>query len=148
MNKIDKIYHELEDLENEYPDFHNWYYQKVVPSLQFDERKIFIYIESSNIAAIMILKDGKEKKISTLRVKDEYRNQGLATELIKLSFKELGTKKPLITVSENHIFEYLKLFESCGFSKYAAYDDYYVKGKKEYSFNAPIEDIGEECVGF
>lgn len=141
---IDDIYSSLKDLENEYPDFYEWYYGKVVPQLKTGKRKIITVLDGEKIAAVMILKDEiLEKKICTLRVNSNYRNKGIATKLIKMAMDELNCRKPLITVSELHIKEFSELLRYLGFSLYNKYNNYYIEGVAEYSFNAPIEYINE-----
>ena len=91
-------------------------------------------------AAVLILKNTDEKKICTLRVAEDYRNQGIATALLKVAFKELQCARPIITVSSYHIDEFKSLLEKNGFVLYKEYIDYYKQGIVEYAFNGPLNE--------
>ena len=145
---ISDVYSFLSALQNEYTGFKLWFYGKVIPGLENDERKIFAIKDGGNIIAVIILKNGSdEKKICTLRVAEEYRRKKLATLLLKVAFSELRCAKPIITVSAYHIQEFAPLLKKHGFTMYAKYPDYYKQGIIEYAFNGPLneEAIQENC---
>ena len=124
----------------EYNNFREWYYEKVVPGLASGERLIYAVMDNETVAAVLILKNADEKKICTLRVAENYRNQGIATALLKIAFKELQCAKPIITVSSYHIDEFKSLLEKNGFVLYKEYMNYYKQGITEYSFNGPLNE--------
>ena len=137
---IDAVYDVLRDLEKEYPSFERWYYSKVVPGLAKHEREVYVYMVDQVIAAVMILKNSAtEKKICTLRVRNEYQKCGIGSELIRLAQNCLKTDYPVITVSKDKEIEFKRLFEKFGFNRYKDYDSYYRVGKIEVSYNGPIE---------
>lgn len=133
----ERIYAELQNLNKNYPDFYNWYHEKVIPD---PNRKILVLSEGQKIAGVLITKDGFEKKICTLRVNKKYRHKGLGSYLMKQSFNLLNTDKPIITVSENHLFEFNPLLRRFGFDLKRIYHNYYMIGKNEYSFNGYLVD--------
>ena len=130
-HSITAIYEFLIGLCGEYNNFREWYYEKVVPGLASGERLIYAVMDNETVA---------EKKICTLRVAKNYRNQGIATALLKIAFKELQCPKPIITVSSYHIDEFKSLLEKNGFVLYKEYMNYYKQGITEYSFNGPLNE--------
>lgn len=137
-NSIRCIYESLSDLENEYPDFKNWYFNIVVKNMVSNERSLFIAKDISNdqYAGVMILKNSAcEKKICTLRVFDDYQGYHIGSEFIKKAFQVLHTSAPLITVSEKHILQFRKILNKFRFKEMAIYPSYYKQGLKEYTFN-------------
>lgn len=122
----------------EYSNFNKWYYDAVVPGLASGERLIYTVTDGGNIVAVLILKNAVEKKICTLRVAEDYRNRGIATELLKIACRELQCSIPLITVSSYHIAEFESLLKKNGFVLYAEYPSYYKQGISEYAFNGPL----------
>lgn len=137
---ITAVYEFLSGLCGEYSNFREWYYGKVIPGLASAERLIYVVMDNETIAAALILKNSDEKKICTLRVAENYRNQGIATALLKIAFKELQCAKPIITVSSYHIDEFKSLLEKNGFVLYKEYMNYYKPGIMEYAFNGPLNE--------
>ena len=138
---IFEVYKSLRNLENEYANFKDWFFTKVVPGLCTNERKIYVIEENNIIVAVLILKNAEEKKICTLRVAENYRSRGIGTFLLELAFRELHCKQPIITVSSYHIDEFRPLLEKRGFVLFGEYPEYYKKGVTEYSYNGPLNSI-------
>ena len=133
---IDKIYNELKEAELLYPDFQKWFYNKVIPDVLENKRKILLEIRNNEIAGIAIIKNTmKEKKLCTLRVTDKYQNKGIGLKLFERAFEELNTSKPFLTVSEEKYKEFEKIFKYYGFELTNKIKDYYRKGKNELFFN-------------
>ena len=150
-NNIAEVYEKLKDLEDTYPDFYNWYTDKVTPELNEDtgRRNIIFAISDvlvgeliiKRLTGIAIIKNSQhERKICTFRVFSQYKNQGVGVTLLQYCFKELGTTRPLISIAEPALK---------GFNKYIAkYDwklteilpSYYKTGITEYVFNGYLED--------
>lgn len=137
---ISDVYNFLSSLQNEYSNFQDWFYRKVIPGLGTGERSIYVLKDEDAIVATLILKDAEEKKICTLRVSEKYRRCGLATFLLKVAFRELRCAKPIITVSSYHIEEFAPLLQKNGFVLYKGYLDYYKSGITEYAFNGPLNE--------
>lgn len=138
INFLSQVYAELKDLEYRYPHFRSWFYDQVVPGLESGNRRIITIQESSEIQAILILKNSSEKKICTLRVAEKCRNSGLGTLLIDFARQELGTDYPLITVSRGHIGEFAPLFKKFDFRFKNRYLNYYTRNSVEYCFNGDL----------
>jgi len=58
----------------------------------------------------------------------------------------LGTKSPKITVSENRIEQFSSILNRFNFNLENIYPSYYLKGKKEYSFNGEIEEFNKNLI--
>ena len=76
-----------------------------------------------------------EKKLCHLSVMPPYKNKGYGIKLFKQSFMELETEKPFLTVSEEKLVEFKRIFEYFRFELTDVIDGYYRKGKKEYFYN-------------
>lgn len=145
----EKLYNYLKDLAESYPQFDDWFYNVVIPGVKLGDggREIIIVLsELENspkvvLTGIAILKKEQfEKKICTFRVHEDYRNQGIGTELFEKCFEYLETRKPIITISgdrkdmfEKHILIYK--FEETQILK-----DYYKEGSIEYVYNGFLVD--------
>ena len=132
------VYSELSRLVQEYPSFEDWFFCKVVPGLNLGTRRIITVQDEDAIKAILIMKDSDEKKICTLRVAERYRNNGLGTFLLDYARQELKTNWPIITVSNNHIREFSRLFDKFSFKSPKIYHDFYTANSVEYCFNGRL----------
>ncbi|MEK4430184.1 GNAT family N-acetyltransferase [Paenibacillus sp. FSL M7-0802] len=140
----DKLYNYLRDLTESYPDFENWFYNVVIPEVELKDGKREIIIVLSEIeghpqallSGLAILKKTKrEKKICTIRIHEDFRNQGIGSELFEKCFEFLKTRKPIITIShfrkemfDNHISNY-------NFIETQVLKDYYKQDSIEYVYN-------------
>lgn len=141
-----RIYSFLEVLEDEYPDFQKWYFDKVfdIETLP-NSRSIIICEYKSEICAVSILKSG-EKKICTFRVAEKFQGLKIGSNLMKNSIEILKTPKPLITVSEDKILQFKKIFSNFDFNLFKEYNNYYNNYKIEYSYNKPIEIMSHNSI--
>lgn len=96
-----KIYITTDFINNDYPDYKNWYFTKQLPGIIKNERNILFARNPENkeeIIVIACLKKAKEEqKICTLYVSDNARGLGIGSAIIEESLKSLGTTKPFIT---------------------------------------------------
>lgn len=136
----------LLSLRQNYPNFEQWLDEKVMTQLG-DTRKIIVALSEQVIVGVMVLKNTvSERKICTLWVQEEYRKNGIGTELIKYAIKELETKYPLITVSENSHMNFLPLMEKFHFRLKRRYRGYYQPEIIEYAYNGLLEEnVTDEC---
>lgn len=122
--------------QNMYPDFSIWFEEKVLPGLLTSERSIIIEERNSEIAGFAILKHTHmESKICTLRVRDTYENTGLGIKLFEQSFDLLETSSPLLSVSDEMLPKFNKIFKYFGFSHEDTYPEKYRPKASELSFN-------------
>lgn len=135
LSDMQKIYLQLSGAKEFYPNFEDWYFKKVVPDLFCEQRILVSEVRDNNIAGLAILKVNHEKKLSTLKVSPKYINKGIGLKLFEKSFQLLETEKPFLTVSEEKLSEFKKLFDYYDFKMTSAHDNLYRIGKKEYFFN-------------
>lgn len=140
----DKLYNHLKDLTQSYPDFENWFYNIVIPEVELKNGQREIIIALSKLASkpkvvltgIAILKKtDSEKKICTFRIHDNYHNQGIGTQLFEQCFTYLGTRKPIITISEDRKLMFERHIKTFRFVETQSLKDYYKKGSTEYVYN-------------
>lgn len=137
---IEYVFTFIKSLTTTYPLMESWGYDKVYHGIQDGTRSILLEWRDSKLAGVAILKnDELEKKICCLRIGEEYQNLGLGVRLFKRSFEELGTDKPLLSVSEIALPRFKKIFDHFGFVKTETYPDKYVKGINEISFNGYLK---------
>jgi len=131
---IDGIYKKISSAKQYYPDFENWYYANVVPSILNGDKEFLFEIRNSKIVGLAIIKHS-EKKLCHLSVFDGYKNRGYGLKLFEKSFQALGTSKPYLTVSEEKYIEFKKIFNYYGFKLKYKKLNAYRKNKYEYYFN-------------
>lgn len=133
-------------LEKNYPNIMKWYITKVVPGLDSGEREIIlacrIFKNLKNgtyhlkiLGYVILKKTLEEKKICTFRVKEQYQHKGIGKKLLEASFEFLGTRKPMITVSEDNLKYFQAIFKKYNFELIEVIEDLYIKGKTEYIYN-------------
>lgn len=137
---INIVANELYSLSSFYPDFYNWYESKVKDGIISGERKILLATRERQIAGIAIVKDTKlEKKLCCLRVSKKFQGSGVGILLFERSFETLGTNKPLLSISNQNIEQFNKIFRYFGFHHENSYQDLYRKNNIELSFNGFLE---------
>jgi len=135
MNKcLADLYNSIADASVYYPDFNFWYKEKVIPGIINRTRDLIMEYRDGIIAGISIVKH-EEKKLCTLRVLDPYLNKGIGLKLFDSCFSVLETEKPFLTVSEEKLPEFEKLFKYYGFKLTSIHKDLYRKNKIEYFYN-------------
>jgi len=131
---FNSLYNRLNSAKNYYPNFQNWYYNKVVPDILNNKRDFIFENRNDKIVGLALIKY-EEKKLCTLKVFDEYQNRGYGLKLFENSFDKLETNKPFLTVSEEKYLEFKKVFEYYGFELTSIQKDLYRSEKLEYFFN-------------
>lgn len=150
LKSQDILYNYLQDLNDSYPDFKNWYYEKVVRDIldKNNRREIIVALseldtteleEKHVITGIAILKkDIDEKKICTFRIHEDYRKLGIGKNLFEECFKYLETNKPVITISSNRKEMFDPLIKYFKFELNQELKDYYKNGSIEYVYNGVL----------
>ncbi|WP_321415102.1 GNAT family N-acetyltransferase [uncultured Desulfobacter sp.] len=125
----------LKDVNDFYPQFDSWFYEKVVPGVINSERKILFGQVNGKVAGIAIIKNTSEKKISTVKVAEKFKGQRIGRQLFENSFEALDTEKPFCTISEEKLPEFKSTFAYYGFKLTSVHNGLYRDGKKEFFFN-------------
>ena len=137
-SQLNSLFDNIYMLKDEYPNFENWYFDKVVPDVLRGERHIITAEIENRHAGVLILKPS-ENKICTLRIAPPFQHMGLGETLFKLSIQMLETKRPFITVSNLHYNEFLPLFCRHFFLVTELHFDKYVKGRFEIALNGHLD---------
>lgn len=133
------VYSFLRELNTDYPNFDQWFFEKVVNGIESKGRKIIaVSYFDQIIAAAIVKKDSFEKKICTLRVHPDYQRQGLGTYLMRKSIEEVGIRNPLITVPSTRLHQFSPLLARHNFQLCEVVKNYYRHGVDEYVFNGKL----------
>lgn len=129
------VFHQLKDMSLSYPQFDIWF-KKVLLGIQLGERSILLEYRQDNLAGIAILKNNKEeKKLCCLRVLSPYEGSGVGIKLFNRAFDELNTKSPLLSITNEKLINFERIFDYYGFKIEEKYPDLYLPDKTEISFN-------------
>lgn len=126
-----------------YPGIESWFINKVVPGLTNGTRKLFIYRRDGKVVALCIAKKTEtELKVCTVRVLPEYAGKGLGIKLFKDAMYWLETDKPHLTVSEERLSDFARIFEYFGYKLTSTRNGLYLPGKVEYFYNESLSFKG------
>jgi|SRR5471030_28249 len=129
----------LEPLSLDYQGIEKWYFKKVVPGLAAGTRKLIRIERDGRIVAMGIAKkEDAELKICTVRVLPEYEGKGIGIRIFRDLMSWLGTSKPLLSVSQDKILDFERIFEYYGFQLTSSHLGIYRTGMVEYFYNETI----------
>jgi hypothetical protein len=135
-------------LEAVYPDFQSWFCNRVEPEFGAgkESRELLMLMASNQcetekvIAGFAILKrTSLEKKICAFRISDGWRERGYGEKLMQECFKQLGTERPLITISDKYLPAFCNIIKKYKFQQTQVLPDYYLEGSTEYVFNENLK---------
>lgn len=127
----------IKSLDVYYPDISHWYINKVIPGIMLGDDKLVIASDNGRLAGVALSKSGVENKLRCIRVHPDYANNGLGIRLIDRSLELIGDSKPAVTVSEELIHHYSRIFVNrYGFELSAVDKGTYRARKLEYRFNS------------
>jgi ribosomal protein S18 acetylase RimI-like enzyme len=121
-----------------YPEFAKWYESKVEPGLLSGERKILIRASAGRLAGLAVLKLADERKLCCLRVLPAFQGSGVGVRLFRDAFEILETEHPLLSVANERLPAFERVFNYFGFRVGAEYADLYRKNSLEYCFNGTL----------
>jgi len=126
----------IRPLSDGYPEIDRWFGRKVVPGLYDGTRKLFIHRRNGQIAALAIAKRTEtELKVCTVRVAKDFIGKGLGVRLFKEAMEWLGTDKPHLTVGEDALPDFEKVFAHFGYQLTSTAKGLYHPHKVEYLYN-------------
>lgn len=137
---IDEVYSITEHLNETYPGYRDWFFEKQVKGCYTPNRNIlFIKNDDGEIIALSCLKkDEEEKKICTLFVNPNYRKHGIGSLLFEESMKFLETTKPLVTFTEDKLPMFEKIVSKYNWELTEIVDGIYNDGVRELCFNGQL----------
>jgi GNAT superfamily N-acetyltransferase len=140
QNLLPRIFDHLSELSGYYPGFDEWLEKKVLPGLMSGERSILLEYRRGDLSGLAIVKDDEsEQKLCCLRVLPPYQGTGVGLKLFERSFEVLNNDSPLLSIAEEQLVVFRKIFQYYGFEFAKIYPDYYRPFKAELSFNGLIE---------
>ncbi len=126
-------------LSQQYPQIEDWFGSKVISGLKAGTRKISIITRNNEIAALGIAKDEEEKKICTVRVASKYIGKGFGIKVFDELLEWLDTPNPILTVGEEKLPQFSKIFDHYGFKLSSSHMSLYQVGKTELIFNEKVK---------
>lgn len=124
-------------LDQFYPDVSYWYINQVVPGLMTGNDKLLIARDGNHIAGVALGKStSEETKLRCIRVHPDYQGNGLGIKLIDEMLDQLEHDHPKVTVSEELIHSYSRIFVNrYNFKLSHVSKGQYRPAKLEYMFN-------------
>lgn len=124
-------------LDRFYPDVSYWYVNQVVPGLMTGNDKLLIARDGNHIAGVALGKStSEETKLRCVRVHPDYQGSGIGIKLIDNMIDLLEHDRPTVTVSEELIHHYSRIFVNrYNFKLNHVSKGQYRSGKLEYLFN-------------
>jgi len=133
---INIAYKILTEEKSNYPDFHFWFWNKVVPGIWLKQDRIFLYFKNGEIIGCSIIKKGREDKLRAVRISKKYQKRGYGLWVIDHALKMLNNDKPLVSVSEVLMHDFSRMFiNRYDFDLVHVHKGLYLRGHLEYQFN-------------
>jgi GNAT superfamily N-acetyltransferase len=123
-------------LSGDYPNIDEWFLKKVVPGERIGTRHILRIERDGRLAALGIAKDEcGEKKICTVRVHPTFFGRGLGVRIFDHLLGWLQVDTPHLTVSENKLATFQRIFDHYGFVQTSVTPNKYRNGTVEFGYN-------------
>lgn len=131
----------LVTLDPYYPDILSWFRSKVLSDATGSSLAVGAF-EDNTLVGFALGKRGSEAKLRCLRVAETHRTSGLGCDLLERMQIELEHEKPLVTVSEELLGQYSRIFVNrYGFSLDQVARGVYRSNKLEYVFNGALDPL-------
>lgn len=131
-NVLDIIDEIIEIMNKEYPNYTEWFKNKLIPGLAKKERNIIlVYKKDKIIGMINLKKTNTERKMSNLYVKNCIQYDKITSILINKALIWLETKRPTIIMSEKELTKCASIILSKNWNitrKIKENNDYVVNG--------------------
>jgi hypothetical protein len=130
------VFNTIEPISQFYPGFKDWFWDKVVPGVVEGNDEIILAEERNELVGVSIIKKTGEKKLRALRINPKFQKTGKGLYLIDESLKRLNVDKPIVSVAEEMIHDFSRIFiNRYNFNISHVYKGLYRKEKLEYEFN-------------
>lgn len=136
-------YETIKGIGTNYPDFHYWFWNKVVTGVSLGEDKIIMGYHKNDLVGVSIIKDTPtEKKLRAVRIQDTFQQKGYGLHLIDRSLKDLNDDKPICSVAETMINDFSRIFVNrYDFDLVRVHKGLYLPRTLEYQFNGTKESL-------
>ena len=94
-------------MKEKYPNYEQWFLEKVIPGLITKKRNIIIAYKNNKIVGYANLKNENEKVISNLYVKPGFDQKRIWNSIIDESINWLETYNPKIIISNEYVGYYM-----------------------------------------
>jgi GNAT superfamily N-acetyltransferase len=130
----------IKDLDRYYPNIEDWYVNKVIPGMiQGSDGMVIAKDGDTPIGVGLYKSEPYEKKLRCIRVLPPYKGRGVGLHLIDRTLKKLDCAKPTVSVAEELIHEYSRIFVNrYDFKISHVYRGIYRTSKLEYEFNGHL----------
>lgn len=135
---INKILEVTLPVKGAYPEYKNWFLNKHIPGIGKNRNILFAVYQEKIVGVINLKKSDEEKKICTLYVRKGFRFNRIGTTLLKMAFDYLGTDKPLITISDDKLFDLKRFIVKHKWEISERLDNFYTYNHNEYIFNGSL----------
>jgi hypothetical protein len=126
----------LSPLSVNYPGFDLWYTDKVIAGVVSGERYACVVRDGDQITGVGIAKkDDRERKICTVRVDEVAIGRGTGVRIFDRLLRWLDTDRPHLTVPEQKLVHFDRIFEWYGFEMTSYCDGRYIERQRELAFN-------------
>jgi len=123
-------------LSTDYPGIEQWFSTKVVPGLRDGSRTLLRVERQGGLVGLGIAKkEDNERKICTVRVAPSHVGRGIGVRIFDSLLKWLDEDKPLLTVNDNKLPMFERIFEYYGFNLTSHTEGLYLPSSVEVGFN-------------
>jgi len=123
-------------LSDDYPGIDRWFALKVVPGLRRGTRYLLPMERDGALVGLGIAKnDEDERKICTVRVAPSYAGRGMGVRLFDGLLKWLDDDRPHLSVTQDRLPAFERIFDHYGFAATSAQHGLYVPHAVELGYN-------------
>lgn len=126
-------------LSIDYPNIERWYRCRVIPGFSRGTRQIIRVERDGRLVGLGIAKNEcGERKICTVRVAPAYFGRGIGVRLFDGLLHWLDFDQPCLTVSEERLPQFHKIFEYYGFRMTSSHLGLYTPSSIEIGYNEKV----------
>lgn len=130
-------------VKEDYPDYKEWFISKQVPGIYEGSRNIIVaHIDAQIVGFVSLKKDELEKKICTFYVAKFFRKNKVGDLLSKKAMEWLECDKPLITIPNDKLYNFIRLSKKFGWTVTEIKDGLYRTNNPEIVLNGSIKENG------
>lgn len=130
-----------------YPDFKDWFFNKVIPGTFISTDKVYLYMIKGVFIGVSVIKKGVENKLRAVRVIGKYQTKGYGIGIVDHTLKMLNDDKPLVSVSEPLMHDFSRMFiNRYDFDLVHVHKGLYIKDTLEYQFNGLKDSLLKKSI--
>lgn len=126
----------------DYPKHFEWYWTKEIPRVLDGTGEVIFCKIGHEISGVAFLKkDSTESKICTFYVAEKYRGNHIASKMLEVAFRYLGTTKPLISIADYKISMFEPIIKKYNWKLTQTMPKgYYNNSSCEYVYNGKLPE--------